>query len=108
MVITISASSYEALHFCCKQKFLKHILVLVSYYCLGHIYMVFVGCWMCVWLYPWYTPRYKSGYVLTLLRALVKKTRWVSFWFLIDVQLHISGWVIRISAIDQKEATRLD
>jgi hypothetical protein len=43
MVITISASSYEALHFCCKQKFLKQILILVSYYCLGYIYMVLLG-----------------------------------------------------------------
>jgi hypothetical protein len=57
-----------------------------------HLYG-FVGCWMCVWLYPWYTPRYKSGYVLTLLRALVKNTRWVSFWFLIHVQCtYLDGW----------------
>lgn len=43
MVITISASSYEALHFCHKQKFLKQLLVLVPYYCLGYVYMVLLG-----------------------------------------------------------------
>lgn len=107
MVITISASSYEALHFCRKQKFLKQILVLVSYYCLVYMVLLGVGCVYGYYILG-YTPRYKSGYVLTLLRALVKKNKMGELLVSHPCAMHISRWGIRISAIDQKEATRLD